>query len=103
MTNTYVVYKPHVVEREFLLFDAEQAKAFNLLVKHLVGVQHLDKGDTYELLSSLHLPKKTIQSWLRYWHSNGLITLHRDKVRLGNVMLAHDNLDEQTKVLLKAI
>ena len=70
--------------------------------------RELYKAQVIRILSGLRekpylnskVRKHITKAWLVRWHKAGLITLWRDKVRLGNIALAADLLNKKNKDLL---
>lgn len=85
-----------------------ECRAYNLVFLRLYTEKDIDKDRIFKILSGLKekrgsnakVRKPMMKSWLRKWHKNGLITIFRDKVRLGNIMLATSMLNKKSKDLL---
>ena len=85
-----------------------ECRGYNLIFSRLHTERDLDKTQIFKILSGLKerpslnakVRKPMMKSWLRKWHKTGLITLWRDKVRLGNIALAINLLNNKNKDLL---
>ena len=83
-------------------------RGYNLVFFRLYPERELYKTQINKILSGLRqnpylnskVRKPTMKAWLVKWHKAGLITLWRDKVRLGNITLATNLLNKRNKDLL---
>lgn len=82
-----------------------EKRALNLTLELLLKEKEVIKTQIYETLSGLRentngnekIKLATSKGLLMKWHKLGLITIFRDKIRLGNFLLYSNILDEKNQ------
>lgn len=85
-----------------------EIRSFNLMLEKLMQNKNTKTSSILESMSGLRTkthrnPKVKLpisKNLLRKWHKMGIITIFRDKIRVGNVLLYSDILNEKNQKIL---